>query len=225
MNMQLSTLVFPHKFHDQTQAMTTSLFVADYFGKMHKNILQAIENLDCSKEFSGLNFQPAKYKDEQGKMRPMYRMTRDGFTFLVMGFRGKKAAQFKEAYIKCFNDMEDWITAKSTLSNHQSILTDAIQYRERLTGKKEAHAYARENNLIYIVALGAGCKKWLRINGYPEDDDLRQHLNETQLKLIDLLAVENATMIKLDMDYYSRKAKLEQSALYFWQNTNLKQAA
>ena len=46
------------------KAITTSLAVSAFFGKRHKNVLQAIENLDCSPEFSGLNFQPSKYKDE-----------------------------------------------------------------------------------------------------------------------------------------------------------------
>lgn len=34
-------------------------------------------------------------------------MTRDGFTFLAMGFTGERAAQFKEAYISAFNEMEN----------------------------------------------------------------------------------------------------------------------
>ena len=33
-------------------------------------------------------------------------MTRDGFTFLAMGFTGPRAAVFKEAYIEAFNKME-----------------------------------------------------------------------------------------------------------------------
>jgi hypothetical protein len=33
-------------------------------------------------------------------------MTRDGFSLLAMGFTGKKALQFKLAYIKQFNAME-----------------------------------------------------------------------------------------------------------------------
>ena len=199
------------------KAITTSLAVSAFFGKRHKNVLQAIENLDCSPEFSGLNFQPAKYKDEQGKMRPMYRMTRDGFTFLAMGFRGKKAATYKEAYITRFNDMEDWIKTRHNLSDHQSQLGDAIQYRERIAGKAEPHIYARENNLIYCVAIGNTRKKWLKENGFPLDDDILQHLSQEQLKLVDFLVVENATMIKLGMDYHDRKAQLERSALYHWQ--------
>ena len=37
---------------------------------------------------------------------PAYTITRDGFVFLAMGFTGKEAAQWKEAYIEAFNAME-----------------------------------------------------------------------------------------------------------------------
>lgn len=89
------------------RAVTSSLQVAEYFGKNHKDVLKAIRELDCSAEFNGRNFAPVKYKDAKGEYRPMYYMTRDGFTYLAMGFTGKIAAQFKEAYIKAFNEMED----------------------------------------------------------------------------------------------------------------------
>lgn len=36
----------------------------------------------------------------------MYELTRDGLTFLVMGFTGPQAARTKEAYIQRFNAME-----------------------------------------------------------------------------------------------------------------------
>ncbi|WP_298437999.1 Rha family transcriptional regulator [Geobacter sp.] len=83
--------------------VTTSLKVAEVFGKQHKNVLQNINALDCSEEFSRLNFQPATYADAQGKPRPMFEMTKDGFTFLVMGFTGPEAAHYKEDYIRAFN--------------------------------------------------------------------------------------------------------------------------
>ena len=53
-------------------AVTTSLAVAEYFDKLHKNILRSIELLDCSEEFSRLNFELTSYLDQQGKPRPMY---------------------------------------------------------------------------------------------------------------------------------------------------------
>lgn len=52
-------------------------------------------------------------------------MTQDGFTFLVMGFRGKKAAEFKEAYIKQFNEMREWISKREHLSTNQHILNES----------------------------------------------------------------------------------------------------
>jgi Rha family phage regulatory protein len=101
----------PHVFIENGHAVTTSLNIAAVFGKQHKNVLQSIDNLECSDEFSRLNFQPRDYVDERGKVQPMIEMTRDGFTFLVMGYTGTKAAQFKEAYIARFNQMERQIAA------------------------------------------------------------------------------------------------------------------
>ncbi|WP_308568201.1 Rha family transcriptional regulator [uncultured Providencia sp.] len=88
------------------KTITTSQDVSSFFNKRHDDVLKKIRNLDCSQEFSARNFAEAEYIDEQGKPRPMYEMTKDGFVFLVMGFTGKKAAQFKEAYIAEFNRME-----------------------------------------------------------------------------------------------------------------------
>ena len=95
---------------DDNTIKTNSRFVAEVFGKNHKDVLRAIDSLECSKEFNGRNFAPVKYIDAKGESRPMYEMTFDGFTFLVMGFTGAKAAAFKEAYIAEFNRMRQTIT-------------------------------------------------------------------------------------------------------------------
>ncbi|WP_258549008.1 Rha family transcriptional regulator [Thalassospira profundimaris] len=42
-----------------------------------------------------------------------FNMTKDGFTFLVMGFNGAQAALFKERYIEEFNRMEAQLKAQS----------------------------------------------------------------------------------------------------------------
>lgn len=92
-------------FHDQ-QATTTSLIVADKFGKRHRDLLRAIRNMECSKEFNERNFAPVDYVDPKGETRPMYLITRDGFAFLAMGFTGKEAAAWKEKFIAAFNALE-----------------------------------------------------------------------------------------------------------------------
>ena len=89
--------------------MTTSLKVADAFGKRHDNLLRKIETLGCSTEFNALNFEEVEYLDLKGETRKAWNMTKDGFMFLVMGFTGTKAATIKEAYIAEFNRMADEI--------------------------------------------------------------------------------------------------------------------
>ena len=93
--------------------VVSSLDVAAPFGREHKNVLRDIEELSCSEEFRKLNFELSKYSVKNNKRSyPMYYMTRDGFTILVMGYTGEKAMRFKEAYIKQFNAMEKALQGK-----------------------------------------------------------------------------------------------------------------
>lgn len=85
---------------------TTSLIVADIFGKEHKNVIRDIENLSCSENFNRLNFELIYYKDKMNREQKAYQMTKDGFSFLVMGYTGDKAGKFKEDFINAFNQME-----------------------------------------------------------------------------------------------------------------------
>ena len=94
----------------ESQVVTTSLRVAEIFERKHKTVLQAIRELDCSDGFRGQNFLPTlkttQLPNNATRQDPFYFITRDGFVFLVMGFTGKTAAKFKEAYIRAFNEME-----------------------------------------------------------------------------------------------------------------------
>lgn len=104
MSHQLTKMPDVHLSHGRPT--TTSLNIAQVFGKQHKNVLRDIQQLEIPDEFRRLNFQPAEYLDAQKKPRPMYEVTRDGFTLLAMGFTGRRAMQFKLAYIQAFNRME-----------------------------------------------------------------------------------------------------------------------
>ena len=92
--------------------VVTSLDVAETFGKEHKRVMQDIRELDCSEEFREHNFVPISYTDSINRKKPMFVMTRDGFTLLAMGYTGEKAMQFKEAYIKQFNEWKKLLLAK-----------------------------------------------------------------------------------------------------------------
>ena len=91
------------------RVITTSTKVAEVFGKEHSKVLRSIADLSEAKKGLADNlvlFTKTTYKDMQGKLRPCYNLTRDGFALLVMGFTGKKALEFKLAYIDAFNKME-----------------------------------------------------------------------------------------------------------------------
>lgn len=99
------------------EAVCSSLQVADKFGKRHDRVLRAIDNLLETLPKNGETskmFILSKRKADDGQFHRMYLMNRDGFTFLVMGFTGKKANEWKWQYIKAFNQMEKFIREKQT---------------------------------------------------------------------------------------------------------------
>ena len=101
------------------EPVCSSLQVAEKFGKRHTHVIERIEKIieNDSTENSAQCFKASIYKDSTGKSNKMYVMNRDGFTFLVMGFTGKKANEWKWQYIKAFNQMEKFIREKQTIKN------------------------------------------------------------------------------------------------------------
>lgn len=81
--------------------------VAAFFEKRHDNVLADVRQItEEQPAFAALNFQDCPYRGGNGKTLPSYDMTKDGFTFLVMGYTGQKASTFKLRYIEQFNAME-----------------------------------------------------------------------------------------------------------------------
>lgn len=96
------------------QITTTSQQIAEHFGKRHADVIRAIRKLDAPGEFTERNFALSEFKDSTGRALPAYRITRDGFTLLAMGFTGKEAMQWKVAYLTAFNQMEQELLARTT---------------------------------------------------------------------------------------------------------------
>ena len=122
------------------QALTNSLLVAKSFGKEHKHVLDSIRKLieGCAEISADPMFEETTYVNEQnGQAYPMYLMNRDGFTLLVMDFKGKRAMQFKIEYIKAFNSMEEQIKAsqkpKSQLEILQMSINQLVEQEHRLS--------------------------------------------------------------------------------------------
>lgn len=107
MNNQLVTV-------KSSKVITTSLKVAEYFGKKHKNVIRDIENkLKNPAVLQGLKIELSfiirQLPNGGSKKEQYYIMDKDAFTFLVMGFTGEKADLFKLDFIDAFNRMEQHI--------------------------------------------------------------------------------------------------------------------
>lgn len=188
-------------------ARVDSLYVAKYFEKEHKNVLADIRNLDCSSEFSQLNFQPSTYKDDRGKKQPCYYMTRDGFVFLAMGYRGKKAARFKELYIRRFNEMESMISTLITARNDFSELTESIKF---IKPDAKAHTYSNECNMLNRIITGYSAKDFRERNGIQKGESIRPYMDKHQLKLLEALQKIDIGLLYSGLSYQERKNKLEE---------------
>lgn len=99
---------------------TTSLDIARHFSRPHDEVLRRIRNLlaqlpddYCLRNFAEIEHERPSPLNGAPIKSPAYRITRDGFTLLAMGFTGKRALQFKLAYIDAFNKMEAELTASA----------------------------------------------------------------------------------------------------------------
>lgn len=119
---------------DNNEALTDTYKVAEVFGKEHNKVCRDINNLGCSSDFQNANFGVSfiirDLPNGWHKKEKYYTMTKDGFTFLVMGYTGAKAARFKEAYISAFNRMEKKLREQVTKPQQDDI--DVSKY-----GRKE----------------------------------------------------------------------------------------
>jgi len=142
---------------------TTSKIIADHFGKAHRNVTQAIDNLECSGEFKVLHFQHCEFTNDKGVKYPGYILTRGGFSFLCMGFTGKKAAKWKESFWNAFDAMEqsllkqqktiDWHATRLQGKEVRKITTDTIkdfvEYATKQGSKNAKMYYANITKMEY----------------------------------------------------------------------------
>ncbi|HFL4375003.1 TPA: Rha family transcriptional regulator [Escherichia coli] len=168
----LPTLSQPEIAIVDGQAVTSSLAVADFFSKRHDDVLKKIRILDCSPEFCARNFAETSiwvHQPNGGTRKlPCYHITRDGFAFLAMGFTGKRAAQFKEAYINAFNQMEKQLSKPAVPSDvahnasvlysyissiHQVWLQQLYPMLEKAESPLAVSLYDRINDAAFLARL------------------------------------------------------------------------
>ena len=72
----------------------TSLEIAELTGKQHKNVMQAIRNMEPGWEkVAGLKFQLGSYKDANGQLRPCYQLTKTECLYIATKFNDEARAK------------------------------------------------------------------------------------------------------------------------------------
>jgi Rha family phage regulatory protein len=202
------------KINKSEVIVVSSLDVAEVFEKEHNHIMRDIRELGCSDDFRRSNFGQSSYINSQNKAQPMYQMTKDGFTLLVMGYTGEKAMKFKEAYIRQFNAMEKLLTGKliereKGIAVRQS-LTKAIQQSTE-NDRMHGHAYSVYTNCIYKVLFGMNANQLRDKYGIQNKDNLRDCLSETELKAVQSMENMISGLVDCGWGYDQVKAFIEQT--------------
>lgn len=194
-------------------ARVDSRYVAQFFEKEHKNVIRDIRELDCSEEFYLLNFEPISYCDSYGRKQTAYEMTRDGFVFLAMGYRGKKAAQFKELYIHRFNEMESFIKTLVSARQEFPLLTENIRL---IKENPKPYHFSNECDLLNRIVLGMTAKQFRAAHGIKEKTSIRPYLTQEQIDLLEVLQKVDIGLLVSVPDFQARKRYLE------WYATKIK---
>ena len=192
-------------------ARVDSLFVAELFEKNHKEVLRDIRKITdplsgLSEEFRQRNFAPSSYRNQQNKKQPCYYLTRDGFTRLVMGYTAQKAMQFKELYIKRFNEMESMIKSLVMARQEFPLLTDNIKL---LHESPKPYHFSNECDMLNRIVIGMTAKQFRIANGIDKGKSIRPYLSEKQIQMLEILQKVDVGLLVAFPEYEQRKRHLE----------------
>lgn len=186
-------------FEHGADAWVSTTNVAKLFDKEHKHILEAIRTHiipNLSVEFSRSNFRPSKFKDVRGKKQPQYLLNRKSFAMVVMGFTGKKAMAFKEAYIEAFEHMMTVIdTRKLSRAGYREMTASISQHLG-----KEPRIFAREANMINRIVLGMDASDFKAIHDIDDSGNTRDAVVKSKLDILDKAQRLNSQLIKAYID-------------------------
>lgn len=185
------------------QALTTSLKVAEYFEKQHKDVLKTIANLSgqlSTAKFCAL-FNESNYVAQNGKTNKMYLMNRDGFSLLAMGFTGSKALQWKIRYIDAFNRMEETIRKQqqavkpmTTLAKFRMILEIEEDHEKRISNLEDSFKQLRDRDNSIVLR-----QQKVNINHQEQIDQNTADIKELKTVMDDKGPVEEIKILISDI--------------------------
>lgn len=114
---------------DGDDIWTTSLIVAEEFGRRHDNVLQSLDSLIEDGTISRLDFKVADYRDEQGKQRRALRLNERGFLIAMPFIGGRKSRDGQVRLVDSF------LALRADLKRRDRRQADEFWQQKRLEGK------------------------------------------------------------------------------------------
>ena len=209
------------------EPVASSREVAKRFGKNHRDVLRAIDDLlegvrkiaQTPKNLAAENsaatqmFFKSEYTHPQNHQKyPMYLMNRDGFSLLAMGFTGKEAVQWKLKYIEAFNQMEKQLAEQHKSqqavqdANIQKAIDRVIGARKELdesTAFLDECRKARENSKAQYQQIKALCSQAKAV--YSKDCGTVRTMEEVVRSTQDYLSstIDQLTIVAKGYPFYA----------------------
>lgn len=126
---------------------------------------------------------------------------------------GRKASQFKEAYIKRFNQMESFIQTLIEVRQEFPLLTKNIKL---IHENPKPYHFSNECDMLNRIVLGKTAKQFRLEHDIEKGKSIRPYLTKEQIKQLDILQKVDIGLLVSVPDYDQRKRYLE----WYYTKTN-----
>ena len=133
---------------------TTSLKVAEIYGKDHGDVLKKIRKfIELIPELGQGNFSESSYINEQNKEQPMFNMDRQGFSMLVNKFTGDEATIFTYKYTQAFERLVELVNILTEENEelYQIAISDECQLQRQYDADKIKYAIRNISTVLSAV--------------------------------------------------------------------------
>nr|WP_320024999.1 phage regulatory protein/antirepressor Ant [uncultured Acetobacterium sp.] len=131
--------------------------IAERFDKRHNDVVKVIESkihiLTTENFVVNTYFIESSFL-HNGNEYKEFLLTRDGFSFIAMGFTGSKADIWRLRYIEAFNQMENEIKRMSQPQGEE-FLAQAVLYAQKCIEEKEAQLIKQKPKVLLADAITA----------------------------------------------------------------------
>jgi len=151
---------------------TTSLILAEKFGKPHRDVTRAIRNTiqDLPGDFAVRNFAQSDFTNDRGRTYTQYTLTRDAFSLIAMGFTGPRALRWKIKFIQAFNAMERELLKKQ----------DALEWKQARQQSKEVRKSVTDSIAAFV--------EYAKAQGSTNAEKYYPNVTKMEYKALELIA-------------------------------------